>query len=69
MLDIWPELPISVQATGSFKTKWERDDYIAALRLKHRVSEIRLEKVSGSALSAQHWKDFCCDKCDDHFPH
>jgi len=52
MLDIWPELPIYI---GAFEcsTKEVRDNVVAALRLNHRVSGIRLEDTSDSA-----WETF-----------
>jgi hypothetical protein len=49
MLDIWPKLPIYIHAIGSIMMDEERDDCIAALRLKRRVSGIR---SSGSAWEA-----------------
>ena len=51
MLDIWPELPIFMEAirVNGF-TMEERDDCIAALRLNHRVSGIHLEGPSDSIL-------------------
>ena len=47
MLDIWPELPIYVYDVG-YPLKEARDDVVAALRLNHRVSGIRLHKTSDS---------------------
>ena len=47
MLDIWPELPIYIH---DFQPRMEaRNDVIAALKLNHRVSRIRLENTSESA--------------------
>ena len=51
MLHIWPELPIYIHAIGDLTTKKERDDYVAALALDHRVSGIHLDK-SDSAWEA-----------------
>ena len=48
-LDIWPELPVCIYAIGSFLMQEERDECIAALRLNHRASGIRLEDTSESA--------------------
>ena len=45
MLDIWPQLPVYVEAIGFCITKEERDDCMAALGLNLRVSGIRLEKT------------------------
>jgi hypothetical protein len=50
MLDIWPQLPVYVEAIGGFITKEERDDCIAALGLNRWVSGIRLEKTSRLAF-------------------
>jgi hypothetical protein len=50
MLDIWPELPIYMQAIGIFTLKEGKDDCIAALRLNWRVSGIHLEMISDSTL-------------------
>ena len=52
MLDIWPELPIYIDAFER-STKEVRDNVVAALRLNHRVSGIRLEDTSDSA-----WETF-----------
>jgi hypothetical protein len=52
MLDIWPELPIYVHDFNC-QTKEVRDDVAAGLRLKHRVSGIRIFKASDSA-----WESF-----------
>jgi len=51
MLDIWPELPIHVLGCGH-PSKEARDDVVAALRLNHRVSGIRLRKYSDSEWEA-----------------
>jgi len=42
MLDIWPELPIYIHDVG-YPTEESMDNVVAALRLNHRVSGIRLE--------------------------
>jgi len=47
MLDIWPELPIFVHDFG-YSSKRAGDDIVAALRLNHRVSGIRLDNTSDS---------------------
>jgi len=47
MLDIWPELPIYIHAIG-YLLGVERDDFLSAFRLNHRVSTIRLDSISGS---------------------
>src|SRR6266581_3223307 len=54
MLDIWPELPIYI---GAFKcsTKNATDNVVAALRLNHRVSGIRLMDTSDSTCI---WETF-----------
>ena len=52
MLDAWPELPVYVQVFDHPK-KGDRDKVAAALRLNHRVSVIRLEKIS-----ARGWETF-----------
>ena len=48
MLDIWPELPIFIRAIGYLV----RDDFLAALRLDHRVSGIHLDGLSDPAWEA-----------------
>ena len=52
MLEIWPELPVFVYNIDC-QTKEARDDVAAALRLNHRVSGIRLEKILDSG-----WETF-----------
>jgi len=52
MLDIWPELPIYIDAVDC-SVKEVRDNVAAALGLSHRVSRIRLEGTSDSV-----WKTF-----------
>ena len=52
MLDIWPELPIYIHDFGH-SLKEARDDLVAALRLNHRVSGIRLNDTSSSG-----WETF-----------
>ena len=47
MLDIWPELPIYIHTIG-YLVGVERDDFLAALRLNHRVSGIHLSRTSES---------------------
>ena len=47
MLDIWPELPIYIHTIG-YLVGEERDDFVAALRLNHRVSGIHLGRTSES---------------------
>ena len=47
--DIWPELPIYIHDRNSgYPMKETRDNVAAALRLNHRVAEIRLEHISDS---------------------
>ena len=45
MLGVWPELPIYVFDFGH-PSKVARDDLVAALRLNHRVSGIRLDQTA-----------------------
>jgi len=52
MLDIWPELPIYIHDFGHSSNE-ARDDLVAALRLNHRVSGIRLNFTSASG-----WETF-----------
>ena len=52
MLEVWPELPVYLQAFDHPK-KQGKDKVVAALRLNHRVSVIRLEKIS-----ARGWEMF-----------
>ena len=51
MLDVWPELPVYLHAFDY--PKKGRDKVVAALKLNHRVSGIRLEKTS-----ARGWETF-----------
>ena len=52
MLDVWPELPVYLQAFD-YPKKQGKDKVAAALRLNHRVSVIRFEKIS-----ARGWEIF-----------
>ena len=49
MLDIWPELPVYIYDDCNNPTKEATDSVVAALRLNHRVSGIRLEYTPDSA--------------------
>ena len=51
MLDVWPELPVYLHVSNY--PKEDRDNVVAALRLNHRVSGIRLERTS-----ARGWETF-----------
>jgi hypothetical protein len=53
MLDIWPQLPVYIEAIGGFITKEEGGSCIAPFGLNRRVSGIRLEKTSRFA-----WETF-----------
>ena len=53
-LDFWPELPIYIHAIGyHWQVGEERGDFLAALRLNHRVSGIHIENTSDST-----WETF-----------
>ena len=53
-LDFWPELPIYIHAIGyRWQVGEERGDFLAALRLNHRVSGIHIENTSDST-----WETF-----------
>jgi hypothetical protein len=50
MLDIWPELPIVIKDYDGSKMVEGADNVIAALDLKHRVSQINFWSISSSEL-------------------
>jgi len=54
MLDIWAEIPIYIHHCDfpNFPSKEARDNVVAALRLNHRVSGIRLKAISDSDWEA-----------------
>jgi len=52
MMDLWPELPIYIHAIG-YRVGAERDDFLSAFRLNHRVSGIHLDGISESEWEKQ----------------